>query len=109
MANLKAPENPFSSRDFPTLEWVRDQIASDYSIPHQPRMDMVSACNMVSAWFGSSLSMISSNAEFVLRSLKGFHHLHPAVTERPVQHVSHIQPQLAGWQRGQRGRRNVQP
>ena len=90
MANLKSPENPFSSRDIPTLEWVRNQIASDYSIPHQPRMDMVSACNMVSAWFGSPLSMISANAEFFRRRFKGFHHLHAGVTERRVQNVKSL-------------------
>ena len=62
MTALASQDNPFSSRDFPPLERVRDHIASDYSIPHQARMDMVSACNMASTWFNQPLSMIPANA-----------------------------------------------
>ena len=47
MNNLSRMENAFSDPAIPSFEYVRDQIASDYEIPHQSRMDMVSAINKI--------------------------------------------------------------
>ncbi len=90
MANLKSPENPFSSPDTPTFEWVRDKIASSYEIPHQARMDMISACNTVSRWLDLPLSMIPASAEFLRQKFKNIHHLQAGVTERRVQNVKSL-------------------
>ena len=83
-------DNPFSRSDIPTLEWVRNQIASDYSIPHQARMDMVSACNMASSWFNQPLSMIPANARFFELHFRNFHHLKAGVSKRRVQNVKSL-------------------
>ena len=56
--------NPFSDQAIPSLEWLRDEIASRYGIAHQRRMDMVSACNMAGRWFDLPLAMIPGNAAF---------------------------------------------
>ena len=57
--------NPFSDPNVSSLERVRDTIASRYDIPHQRRMDMVSACNKVADWFDLPLAMIPANATFL--------------------------------------------
>ena len=67
-----------------SIEWVRAQIASDYSIAHQRRMDLVSALNMLSKWSGLPLSMIPANAEFLRQKFKNFHHVQVGASKRRV-------------------------
>ena len=90
MTDPSPPENPFSSREFPTLKWVRDKIASSYEIPHQARMDMVSACNTGSLWFGLPLSMIPASAEFFRQKFKNIHPLQVGVSERRFNNVKSL-------------------
>ena len=90
MSDTTTPENPFSSPDIQTLEWVRDQIASSYEIPHQARMDMVSACNTASSWFDLPLSMIPASTVFFRQKLETFHPVQAGVTERRVQNVKSL-------------------
>ena len=80
-------ENPFSHPSIPSFEQVRDQIASNYSIPHQRRMDMASAINTLGKWFGLPLSMIPANAEFLRQKFKNFHHTQVRTSKRRVQNV----------------------
>ena len=79
--------NGFADPSIPTFEQVRDQIASDYSIVHQDRMDMVSAINRLEKWFGQPLSMIPASAKFLRQKFKAFHHDQVGVTRRRVQNV----------------------
>ena len=81
------PENAFSDPSIPSFEHVRDQIASEYSIAHQSRMDMVSAVNKLAVWFDLPLSMIPANAEFLRQKFKTFHHAQVGATRRRVQNV----------------------
>ena len=82
--------NPFSDASIPSFEQVREQIASDYSIPHQRRMDLVSALNVLGKWFGLPLSMIPANAEFLRQKFKNFHHVQAGVSRRRVQNVKSL-------------------
>ena len=79
--------NPFSDPNLPSLEWLRDEIASRYGIAHQRRMDMVSACNMAGRWFDLPLAMIPANAAFLRKRFKSFHHVHGDVSKRRVGNV----------------------
>jgi integrase len=79
--------NDFSASSIPSLEEVRDQITSDYSIDHQRRMDMVSAINNLAKWFDMPLSMIPANAEFLRQRFKHFHHDQVGITKRRLQNV----------------------
>ena len=79
--------NAFADPSIPTFEQVRDQIASDYSIAHQERMDMVSAINRLEKWFGQPLSMIPASARFLRQKFKTFHHDQVGATRRRVQNV----------------------
>ncbi len=79
--------NPFSDQAVPSLEWLRDEIASRYGIAHQRRMDMVSACNMAGRWFDLPLAMIPANAAFLRKRFKSFHHVHGDVSKRRVGNV----------------------
>ena len=81
------PVNPFSDPTIPSFEQVRDQIASDYLIAHQSRMDMVSAINRLGVWFDLPLSMIPASAEFLRQKFKTFHHAQVGATQRRVQNV----------------------
>ena len=92
MSDAESTDNAFSSRDFPTLEWVRDKIASSYEIPHHARMDMVSACNSASSWFDLPLSMIPASAEFFRQKFKNIHHLQAGVSERRFNNVKSLLP-----------------
>ena len=82
--------NPFSDPSIPSFEQVREQIASDYSIPHQRRMDLVSALNVLGKWFGLPLSMIPANAKFLRQKFKNFHHVQAGVSRRRVQNVKSL-------------------
>jgi integrase len=87
MATQRSNQNPFSSPSIPSFEYVRDQIASDYAIPHQSRMDMVSAINRIEQWFGMPLSMIPASAEFLRHKFRNFHHDQVGTTKKRVQNV----------------------
>jgi hypothetical protein len=80
-------DNPFSDPSMPSLEWIRDTIAARYDIPHQRRMDMVSACNKVAEWFDLPLSLIPASAVFLRDRFKNFHPAHAGVTKRRVGNV----------------------
>jgi len=79
--------NPFSDPNVSSLERVRDTIASRYDIPHQRRMDMVSACNKVADWFDLPLAMIPANATFLRDRFKSFHPAHAGITKRRMGNV----------------------
>jgi len=87
MNNSDPIENAFSDAAIPSFEYVRDQIASDYDIPHQSRMDMVSAINRLEPWFGMPLSMIPASTDFLRHKFKNFHPAQVGATERRVQNV----------------------
>ena len=87
MTAQPSADNPFSNPSIPSFECVRDQIASDYTIPHQSRMDMVSAINRIEQWFGMPLSMIPASAEFLRHKFKDFHHDQVGATKKRVQNV----------------------
>ncbi len=87
MNNLSTIENAFSDASIPSFEYVRDQIATDYNIPHQRRMDMVSGINRLELWFGMPLSMIPASAAFLRHKFKNFHPVQVGATERRVQNV----------------------
>ena len=87
---LMTSSNAFSASSIPSFEQVRDQIASDYSIDHQRRMDMVSAINRLEKWFDMPLSMIPASAEFLRQRLKHFHHDQVGTTKRRVQNVKSL-------------------
>ena len=82
--------NPFSDPNLPSLEWLRDTIAARYDIPHQRRMDMVSACNMAGRWFDLPLAMIPANAAFLRERFKNFHHIHAGVSKTRVGNVKSL-------------------
>jgi integrase len=82
--------NPFSDPSIRSFEHVRDEIGSDYAIPHQRRMDLVSALNSLGKWFGQPLSMIPANAEFLRQKLKNFHHAQAGVSPRRAQNVKSL-------------------
>ena len=79
--------NPFSDPNLPSLECLRDEIASRYGIAHQRRMDMVSACNMAAKWFDLPLAMIPANTAFLRKRFESFHHVHGDVSKRRVGNV----------------------
>lgn len=83
-------DNHFADPSIPSFERVRDLIASDYSIPHQSRMDMVSAINRLKEWFGLPLSMIPASAEFLRHKFNAFHHAQVSVSRRRVQNVKSL-------------------
>ena len=87
MNKLSPTENAFSDPAIPSFEYVRDQIASDYEIPHQSRMDMVASINRLEQWFGMPLSMIPASAEFLRHKFKDFHHAQVGASARRVQNV----------------------
>ena len=77
--------NPFVDPNIPSLQWLRDEVAQRYDIPHQRRMDMVSACNMAGKWFHLPLANILANAAFLR---KKFGDLHPCHTGDAARQVS---------------------
>jgi integrase len=87
MNELSPMENAFADASIPSFEVVREQIAADYSIPHQLRMDMVSAINRLETWFDRPLSMIPASAAFLRQLFRNFHPAQAGVTERRVQNV----------------------
>ncbi len=87
MNKMSVLENAFADAAIPSFEFVRDQIAADYDIPHQSRMDMVSAINRLALWFERPLSMIPANAAFLRQLFKDFHPAQVGATERRVQNV----------------------
>ena len=87
MINLNTTDNAVSDPAIPSFEFVRDRIASDYTIPYQSRMDIVSAINRLEHWFGVPLSMIPANAKFLRQKFKNFHHAQVGTSERRVQNV----------------------
>ena len=70
MNQLNKPTNAFSDPAIPTLEQVRDRLATGYTIPHQRRMDMVSAINAIGKWLDLPLSIMPASAEFLRQKLK---------------------------------------
>lgn len=82
--------NPFCDTAIPTMEWLRDTIASRYENPHQRRMDMVSAINMLAKWNNQPLSMIPASAAFLRQFFHNFHHIHAGVSKRRVGNVKSL-------------------
>ena len=87
MNHLNMPTNAFSDPAIPTLEQVRDRIATSYTIPHQKRMDMVSAINAIGKWLDLPLSIMPASAEFLRQKLKNENHLTLGVDKRHFQNV----------------------
>ena len=83
MNQLNKPTNAFSDPAIPTLEQVRDRLATGYTIPHQRRMDMVSAINAIGKWLDLPLSIMPASAEFLRQKLKNENHLTLGVDKRP--------------------------
>ena len=87
MNHMSKPTNAFSDPAIPTLEQVRDQIAADYGIEHQKRMDMVSAINAIGKWLDLPLSIMPASAEFLRQRLKTENSLTLGVSKRRLQNV----------------------
>jgi len=87
MNNLSPMENAFADTSIPSFEFIRDQIASDYDITRQSRMDMTSAIGRLEAWFDRPASMIPASAAFLRQLFRNFHPAQAGVTERRVQNV----------------------
>ena len=87
MNHLNKQTNAFSDPAIPTLEQVRDRIATGYTIPHQKRMDMVSAINAIGKWLDLPLSIMPASAEFLRQKLKNENHLTLGVDKRRFQNV----------------------
>ena len=90
MTHLNMPTNAFSDPAIPTLEQVRDRIASSYTILHQKRMDMVSAINAIGKWLDLPLSIMPASAEFLRQKLKNENHLTLDVDKRRFQNVKSL-------------------
>jgi integrase len=87
MNHMSKPTNAFSDPTIPTLEQVRDQIALDYGIEHQKRMDMASAINAIGKLLDLPLSIMPASAEFLRQRLKAENHLTLGVSKRRLQNV----------------------
>ena len=87
MNHLNMPTNAFGDPAIPTLEQVRDRIATSYTIPHQKRMDMVSAINAIGKWLDLPLSITPASAEFLRQKLKNENHLTLGIDKRRFQNV----------------------
>ena len=90
MTHLNMPTNAFSDPTIPTLEQVRDRIATSYTILHQKRMDMVSAINAIGKWLDLPLSIMPASAEFLRQKLKNENHLTLGVDKRRFQNVKSL-------------------
>jgi hypothetical protein len=82
--------NPFSDPSIPSMQGLRDTIASRYDIAHQRRMDMISACNMIEKWTNQPLSMIPASASYLRQFFKNFHHIHAGISKRRVGNVKSL-------------------
>ena len=87
MNHMSKPTNAFSDPAIPTLEQVRDQIATDYGIEHQKRMDMASAINAIGKLLDLPLSILPASAEFLRQRLKAENHLTLGVSKRRLKNV----------------------
>ena len=87
MNHMSKPTNAFSDPAIPTLEQVRDQIATDYGIEHQKRMDMASAINAIGKLLDLPLSIMPASAEFLRQRLKTENRLTLGVSKRRLQNV----------------------